>query len=59
MIAVDALGGDFAPDVVLQGGLNAAYKGISIAFFGPLEIMSARLHELDAQWESLPFKIFD
>jgi len=59
MIAVDALGGDFAPSVVLQGGLNAAQKGIPIAFFGPYESMAAGLQKLNAQWESLPITLIN
>lgn len=50
MIAVDAMGGDFAPQVVVQGALYAArFHGVSIHLFGDKEVLEACL---DATWES-------
>lgn len=55
MIAVDAMGGDYAPEMVLKGALRAARQGIPIIVFGYPEIIN-RLTQLDAQWQHLPIK---
>ena len=34
MIALDAMGGDYAPDVTVHGAINAAKKGIKIGLYG-------------------------
>lgn len=34
MIAIDAMGGDFAPQAIVQGAFNAAQRGIPIHLFG-------------------------
>jgi glycerol-3-phosphate acyltransferase PlsX len=59
MIAVDAFGGDFAPEAVLQGSINAARKGVPIALFGPTEIVHACLQSLYPQWRAFPITIYD
>lgn len=57
MIAVDALGGDFAPHAVLEGALRASRTRIPVAIFGPAEKISAILDQLDATWKTLPITL--
>ena len=47
-IAVDALGGDRAPDEVVAGALEAAADGIEITLFGPAGIETGGLELVDA-----------
>ena len=60
MIAIDAMGGDFAPDVVVQGSLRCAKnKKIQIALFGVESIINEKLEKLDVDWVRHPISIFD
>lgn len=59
MIAVDAMGGDFAPAITVQGSYNAAKKGIKVALFGQKTVIVDLLEKIDAQWRSLPLEIID
>ncbi|MFA6526884.1 MAG: phosphate acyltransferase PlsX [Candidatus Babeliales bacterium] len=52
MIALDVMGGDHAPAQVLQGALMAARKGVSIALFGPEQLVRQGLTALDISWEN-------
>lgn len=54
MIAVDAMGGDYAPGVVLAGALKAAQSGIPILLCGDIDHMSDGLDNLNQSWRSLP-----
>ena len=53
MIALDAMGGDFAPHSNVQGALSAARKGVQIVLFGDAEIIERELTALDPAWRSL------
>src|SRR5262245_37306904 len=57
MIAVDAMGGDLAPDVVVQGALSASRHGISIILFGDKSKIHYLLNKYDASWKRLPISI--
>ncbi len=62
MIAVDAMGGDFAPKVVVQGAYNAVMNTsskVSITLFGHQEVIEQVLGECDKYWRALPIKIVD
>src|SRR5437870_1384067 len=47
-VAVDALGGDGAPDEVVAGALEAAADGIAITLFGPAGLDTGGLDLVDA-----------
>lgn len=51
LIAVDAMGGDFAPDIVLKGALSTARDGAKVCLFGPEKDLINRLLLLDPEWE--------
>lgn len=58
MIAVDAMGGDFAPQVVVQGALQAArFHGVSIHLFGDKESLESCLDAIWKSWRTLPIII--
>jgi len=60
VIAVDAMGGDFAPDVVVQGALNCAKTtGIPIILFGPQTELQARLEKIDVSWKQYSITLSD
>ena len=59
MIAVDALGGDFAPTEVIKGALQAARKGVPIILFGPHARVEQELMSLDAAWKAHAISIVD
>jgi len=59
MIAVDAMGGDFAPAITVQGAYNAAKKGIEITLFGQEAVMVDLLKKIDHNWRSLPLYLID
>lgn len=48
-IAVDAMGGDFGPRVVVPAAVDAAREGIAIVLVGDEELVNAELARLDAQ----------
>ncbi len=54
MIAVDAMGGDYAPKVVLAGALKAAQSGIPILLCGDIDLMEPLLNNLCPTWRNLP-----
>lgn len=58
MIALDAMGGDFAPAVTVEGALAAARKGIHIGLFGDEDQIRALLTRVDESWHSFPISIF-
>lgn len=59
MIAVDAMGGDFAPHSIVQGSYRAALKGISVALYGQENLIIHALNQLDTNWAQLPIKVVD
>ncbi len=59
MIAVDAMGGDFAPETTVRGAYNAARKKISIALYGPQKTVADILTKIDPNWQLLPIKIIE
>lgn len=54
-IAVDAMGGDFAPQAIVEGVVNAAKQGVNISLFGTN--LEKILTTIDANWQSLPISI--
>ena len=59
MIAIDLMGGDFAPNVILQGALKAARDGYEICLFGPEAQAIALLDTYDSDWRTLCLTIVD
>lgn len=57
MIAVDAMGGDRAPQVVVHGALRAAQKGIPILLCGDQDQIVPLLDNADSSWRSYPIEI--
>jgi glycerol-3-phosphate acyltransferase PlsX len=54
-IVLDAMGGDHAPGVVVEGGVMAAREyGIEVALVGPQEMVEAELAKHDTAGLSLP-----
>ncbi|RLF31441.1 MAG: phosphate acyltransferase PlsX [Thermoplasmata archaeon] len=55
-VAVDAMGGDFAPQEVVKGAVEAAKKGgVEIILVGPLERLEEELASCD--WSGLPIRL--
>lgn len=52
MIAVDVMGGDYAPVAILEGALAAAQKGVSLLLCGDLDIIQPWLDRHDSKWPS-------
>lgn len=59
MIAVDVMGGDFAPKVSLQGSLAAARNHIPVLLCGPRSRLESELEVLDSAWRSYPITFLD
>lgn len=57
MIAVDVMGGDFAPKAIVEGALCAAEEGIPALLFGPKLTVIAHLKALKSDWSSLPISV--
>ena len=57
MVAVDVMGGDYAPQVVLEGALRAARSGVSVMLFGPEQVIRKNLLLLDPSWASYSIEI--
>lgn len=57
MIALDAMGGDYAPQVAVLGAINAAKKGIPVCLFGDQEQLKILLDCNYSQWQNLPLSI--
>ena len=55
-VAVDAMGGDFAPEAVVHGGYNAARKGLPVMLVGDEARVRAELGR-HAGWERLPITL--
>jgi phosphate acyltransferase len=56
-IAVDALGGDYAPHAVIVGVLRAAQAGVPILLCGYNDLLIESLDKLNPTWRKLPIDI--
>jgi glycerol-3-phosphate acyltransferase PlsX len=59
MIAIDVMGGDYAPRAILEGSLRAAKKSVPVTLYGPLGLIQTQLSELDPSWQSYNITICD
>ena len=57
MIAVDVMGGDYAPQEAVQGALAAAKKGIPLILFGNQDKVLPLLTQLCPRWRFLPIEL--
>jgi glycerol-3-phosphate acyltransferase PlsX len=62
MIAVDAMGGDYAPQAIVYGAFNAARRGISVSLFGDSVQITDLLEQLArtyklSSWKILPIRL--
>lgn len=57
MIALDVMGGDFAPNVTVHGAINAAKQDIPVALFGDEAQILSLLATIYPSWWSLPLTI--
>jgi phosphate acyltransferase len=57
MIAVDVMGGDYAPQEAIQGALAAAKKGIPLILFGNQDKVMPLLSYYYPRWRSLPIEL--
>lgn len=56
-VAVDGMGGDFAPHAVIEGVLDAARAGVPLLVFGPEKKLVRYLSEQCPEWESLGIRV--
>lgn len=59
VVALDAMGGDFAPLMPLRGALRAARNNVAIQLYGPRDALCEQLNELDANWQQYPITLHD
>jgi len=57
MIAVDVMGGDYAPQEAVQGALAAAKKGVPLILFGNQDKVMPLLSHYYPRWRSLPIEL--
>ena len=57
MIAVDVMGGDYAPQEAVQGALAAAEKGVPVILFGNQDKVMQLLAHCCPHWRSLPIEL--
>jgi glycerol-3-phosphate acyltransferase PlsX len=57
MIAVDVMGGDYAPQEAVQGALAAAQKGVPLILFGNQDKVMPLLAQYYPRWRSLPIEL--
>lgn len=57
MIAVDAMGGDYAPRAVVRGAYQAARLGVASTLFGDASTLELLLNECSPSWQSLPLAV--
>lgn len=57
MIAVDVMGGDYAPQETIKGALAAAKKGIPLILFGNQDKVMPLLSHYCPRWRSLPIEL--
>lgn len=53
-IAVDAMGGDYAPGDVVRGAVGAARDGVPVVLVGQAEAVRPLLHEMDCELPVVP-----
>lgn len=56
MIALDAMGGDYAPREIVIGAINAAKRGVKVILFGDRQEIMAVLSSYQ-EWQALPIEI--
>lgn len=59
MIALDVMGGDYAPEQIIVGALNAAKKSIPLILVGPQDIVKELLCKYDLNWQNYPITLCD
>lgn len=59
MIAVDVMGGDHAPTVVLQGAVAAAKKAVPVMLCGPQAFIHHWLSTNEPEWYQYPISVAD
>lgn len=57
MIAVDVMGGDYAPQEAVKGALAAAQKGVPLILFGNQDKIMPLLAHYCSWWRSLPIEL--
>ena len=57
MIAVDVMGGDYAPQEAVQGALEAAKQGIPLILFGNQDKVMPLLVQHCPRWRTLPIEL--
>ena len=57
MIAVDAMGGDYAPEQIVKGALQAAQKNVPVMLFGHQSEIELILSKNDPLWHQLKISI--
>jgi len=57
MIAIDAMGGDFAPRIPVLGALHVARQGICVALYGDEKKIISILDSAEKSWKKLPITI--
>ncbi len=57
MIAIDAMGGDFAPRAAVFGAYRAAKAGIPVMLFGQQALITDLLLQCDTQWHRFSIEI--
>ncbi len=48
------MGGDYAPEQIVLGALNAAKKSIPLTLVGPQDVIKEYLYKYDSNWQSYP-----
>jgi glycerol-3-phosphate acyltransferase PlsX len=56
IVAVDAMGGDLAPDSTVLGAVQAARRGIAVTLVGSADAIHAELNR-HADWSQLPVRV--
>lgn len=57
MIAIDAMGGDFAPLIVVKGSVAAARRGVAITLFGDVSVLERLLDYHEPSWRMFPLSL--
>lgn len=57
IIAVDGMGGDFAPHAIVEGVVQAAQSGVSVLLFGTEKRLKKMLSSIEKNWEKLPIQL--
>lgn len=57
MIALDAMGGDYAPSITVHGAIAAAKRGIAVGLFGDKAVLESELTKALPSWRELPLSV--